>query len=549
MFLHLRERRKAPICKMEDENVLNGGVLSSVPNLSLGSFLLNCLQQRENAIAQVDELSGEIQSFQQILAKSIRVAETMRELGIRPGDIIGISSENNLDYCLPVLASLYIGAACAPYNPAYTEGELIHSMGISRPRMVFASALTISRVISAAEKIDSVRDIVLIGRLTPGPLSCNIRRVSDFIFASSKSGNASFIPAVVDPESTCVILSSSGTTGLPKGVELSNKNFMHFLHCALDGSLPDPEGQQNILGLLPFYHGYGYALLCMGIMRGNKLIILPRFEEELFLKCVQKYKITTLYVVPPLMVFLGKHPIVDKYDLSHVKTIVCGAAPLSKDVQEAVSARLGVKDIRQGYGMTETSILSTSFVDGVPVKMGSSGRVVKGLAAKVVDVETGKSLPRNKEGEICFKGNMVMKGYRNNPDATNSTIDKDGWLHTGDIGYFDKDGDLFVVDRLKELIKYKGFQVAPAELEAILYTHQAVRDACVVGKQDDTSGEVPVAFVVLQPNFKVSEKDIMEYVNGRVSSQKKLRGGVRFVSEIPRNPSGKLLRRVLRSKL
>lgn len=500
-------------------------------------------------MAQVDIATGETQTFPEILAKSIAIALHMEELGIRPGDVVGISSENNLDYCLPVLATFYLGAVCAPLNPAYTEGELCHTMSISRPRMIFASALTIEKVIAATRKLDSVRDIVLIGRKSPGPLSCSVRRLSDFLLAASRRSNT-LIPASVDAEKdTCLILCSSGTTGLPKGVELTHRNFINFVQVATVSGLPLKDGQENLMGLLPFYHGYGFGLLAISIQRGDRVIVMPNFEEDLFLRCIQDYKISILFVVPPLMVFLGKHPLVDKYDLSSVRTIICGAAPLSKEAQDAVAKRLGVSDIRQGYGMTETCVLATSCQGQEVLKMGSSGGVIQGMSAKVVDVETGKSLPRNKEGEICFKGSMIMKGYRNNTEATESTIDKDGWLHTGDIGYFDSDGHLFVVDRLKELIKYKGFQVAPAELEAILFTNKAVRDACVVGKQDEMSGEVPVAFVVLQPNVKCSEKEIIDYVNERVSAQKRLRGGVRFVSEIPRNPSGKLLRRVLRSKL
>lgn len=539
---------------MDDDNVLRGKSLPPVPQISIGEYLLNHLKQKGDDVAQVDVVTGETQTFPQILAKSIRAAQYMLGLGIRPGDVVGISSENSLDFCIPVLAAFYNGASCAPFNPAYTEGELDHTMSISRPRIVFASALTIQRVIKAAENIDSIRDIVLIGCGDPGPLPYNIRRLSDFLTSSQYSSSA-FVPARVNHEKdTCLILCSSGTTGLPKGVELTHRNFLTFINVCLDGGLPKPRGDntsENLLGLLPFYHGYGFALLSIAIARGDQVIVFPRFEEELFLRAVQDYKIATLYVVPPLMVFLAKHPVVEKYDLSHVQTIICGAAPLSKDTQNAVSKRIGVKDIRQGYGMTETSVLATSIEEhqAQRVKMGSSGRVVKGMMAKVVDVETGKSLPRNKEGEICFKGHMIMKGYRNNKKATLETVDKDGWLHTGDIGYFDDEGDIFVVDRIKELIKYKGFQVAPAELEAVLYTNKAVRDACVVGKKDEISGEIPVAFVVLQPNVKITEKELVDYVNGRVSAQKKLRGGIKFVPEIPRNPSGKLLRRLLRSKL
>lgn len=214
------------------------------------------------------------------------------------------------------------------------------------------------------------------------------------------------------------------------------------------------------------------------------------------------------------MVFLAKSPLVSEYDLSSVKVIWSGAAPLSKEIEDAVKSRIGVPIVRQGYGMTEGSLSFAGQTDNNH-KSGSVGVLRTGVWGRVVDVDTGKSLKAFEKGELLFKGSCLMKGYINDIDATKNTIDEDGWLHSGDIGYYDNDGELFIVDRLKELIKYKGFQVPPAELEALLLQHPDVRDAGVIGILDDGAGELPLAFVVKQSHSDVTEKDIINFIAGK----------------------------------
>lgn len=261
----------------------------------------------------------------------------------------------------------------------------------------------------------------------------------------------------------------------------------------------------------------------------------------------QKYRVMVAFMVPPLMVFLAKHPIVDKYDLSSLVMLLSGAAPLSKETEDAIKARIGIPTIRQGYGLSEATLSLTTQSDD-KCKPGSVGVLRKGLYAKVIDPETGNSLGANQRGELCFKGNCIMKGYIGDKKSTDAMIEN-GWLHTGDIGFFDDDLEFFIVDRIKELIKYKAFQVPPAEIEALLLTHQKVKDVAVVGKPDELAGELPFAFVVKQEGADLTEQDVMDFVASNASSPKKLRGGVKFVNEIPKNASGKILRRVLREML
>jgi acyl-CoA synthetase (AMP-forming)/AMP-acid ligase II len=308
--------------------------------------------------------------------------------------------------------------------------------------------------------------------------------------------------------------------------------------CALDIG----EGD-SILGVLPFFHIYGMVVIMnLGLYRGATIVTMPRFDLEQCLQIMQQYGVTFANVVPPIVLAFAKSPLVDKYDLSRLHTVFSGAAPLSESVATAASTRLGCRVV-QGYGLTETSpVTHATRVDAAPVKAAGIGPPVPNTEAKVVDVVTREELGPRQEGEICIRGPQVMKGYLNRPDATAAMLDADGWLHTGDIGYADEDGCFFIVDRLKELIKYKGMQIAPAELEAALLSHPAVADAAVIPIPNEECGEVPKAFVVLKGDATPDE--IMSYVAEQVAPYKKLRA-LEVIDQIPKSLSGKILRRVL----
>jgi len=337
---------------------------------------------------------------------------------------------------------------------------------------------------------------------------------------------------------------SSGTTGLPKGVMLTHYNLIANLR-QMDGLEYFHQGD-TLLCVLPLFHIYGLVVvLNMGLHQGATIVTMPRFDLEQFLSLIQKYRVTLSHIVPPIVLQLVRNPMVENYDLSSLKMIFSGAAPLGAELTRECMQRVGCS-IRQGYGMTETSpVTHSSPPNPDDMKLGSVGTAAPNTECKLVDPASNEELGPNQEGELWVRGPQVMKGYLNNPEATARTIDGDGWLHTGDIGYADEDGHFFIVDRVKELIKYKGFQVAPAELEAILLSHPAVADAAVIPCVDEEAGEVPKAFVVLKG--EASAEEIMAFIAERVAPHKKIRY-LEFIPQIPKSASGKILRRVLVEK-
>jgi acyl-CoA synthetase (AMP-forming)/AMP-acid ligase II len=331
---------------------------------------------------------------------------------------------------------------------------------------------------------------------------------------------------------------SSGTTGLPKGVMLTHRNLVANL-VQVDAALP-VKPDDVLIAVLPFFHIYGQTVIMnLGLRSGAQIVTMPRFDLDEFLRLIAERRVTQAYVVPPIALALAKHPAVDGADLSSVDLVMSGAAPLGAELARQVSERVGCP-VMQGYGMTEASPV-THLVPPAEseIRGGKIGVPLADTECRVVDPGTGADVER---GELWIRGPQVMKGYLNNPEATEETIDSDGWLHTGDVAAVDADGVFEIVDRLKELIKYKGFQVPPAELEALLLTHPEVSDAAVVGVPDQEAGELPKAFVVASD--AVGDEDIMEFVAGQVSPQKRVRLLER-VEEIPKSPSGKILRRVL----
>lgn len=354
--------------------------------------------------------------------------------------------------------------------------------------------------------------------------------------------------------------------GLPKGVQLTHANLMvlnqtsSMMREILKMTYDEP---MKSIAIGPWSHSMGFMSAFLGACSiESSLTILDQFEPKLFLSCIevrllkfphsfefnhiftQKYRINAITVSPPILVFFTKSPLFDDYDLSSLREIFCGSALITKELDEAVKARFKDRvSIRQVYGMTETTTgVTTSFMGG---PAGCVGSIVKGMKGKVID-ENGKSLGPNQTGELCFKGPRIMKGYLENEAATKETIDENGWLHTGDIGYYDEDFIFFIVDRKKELIKYNAFQVPPAEIELLLQNHPKLKDAGVIGIPDERTGEKAFAFVVPRPATTVSKEEIFDYVRKNLSKPKHLHGGIKFIDEIPRNPSGKVLRRELK---
>ena len=351
----------------------------------------------------------------------------------------------------------------------------------------------------------------------------------------------------IDPAVDVALLPySSGTSGLPKGVLLTHRACVANVlqqHAAFAVG----EGDRS-LAVAPFFHATGFGVVANGALHGGAtLVTMPRFEVEPFLGLIQQHRITTMVVVPPIVLALAKHPAVDRYDLSSLKWVGCGAAPLGAELQQACARRLG-RPVLQGYGMTELTAAAAIWPLDRTVTPGAAGMLLPGVQARLVDPVSGADLGVGDAGELWLRGPATMAGYWRNPEATAATIDVDGWVHTGDIARLDADGALFVVDRVKELIKVKGFQVAPAELEAVLRTHPGITEAAVVPVPDERAGEVPRAYVVRAGSAgSLSAEEVMAYVAERVAPHKRVRE-VEFIDAIPTSPAGKTLRRLLRPR-
>jgi acyl-CoA synthetase (AMP-forming)/AMP-acid ligase II len=425
--------------------------------------------------------------------------------------------------------ALASGCTVTTINPLATAYELAGQLKDSRARYLIASPQVLASAQQGAEWSEVVEEVFVFG---------DAAGVRPFDVLLTEDGPWPTVDIDVH-EDIALLPYSSGTTGLPKGVMLTHHNLVSNRFQAEGFDLVDPE--DTAVAFLPFFHMYGlYLFLIYGPSIGLTTVTMPRFDLAHYLQLLQEHRSQTAYVVPPVVIALAHHPLVEQYDLSHLKTLLTAAAPAGADLCAAVEGRLGCS-VTQAYGMTELSPASHACPRGA-FRIGAGGVPIRNTEAKVVSIETGADLGPHERGEVWVRGPQVMKGYLNRPDATESTITPDGWLKTGDIGYYDEDGYFFFVDRLKELIKYKAYQVAPAELEALLLTHPGVSDAAVIGVPDEEAGELPKAYIV--PRAEVTAEEIMTFVAERVAPYKKIRL-LEFTDQIPKSASGKILRRVL----
>ncbi|KAJ3023145.1 UNVERIFIED_CONTAM: hypothetical protein HDU68_008753 [Siphonaria sp. JEL0065] len=531
---------------------------SSFPDISIPdnediyTNIFSCHHQNTNP-ALIDAPTGTKITYKDLAASISQLSASLSaSLHLQKSDVICIISPNNIQYPIVVHAIVKAGGIVSPVNSGYKRKEILYQVRDSGARFLVVDGGSLEIAVDVARQVGIPMDRVV---LFDGGLEGKegFQTVSGLIRVGRK---LKVVVADRDdirdrPSYLCY---SSGTTGLPKGVLTTQLNVIANLQQFLRYNERTYETIPNAdvwSAVLPFYHIYGLIVsLHVGFKLGIAVVVFPRFEFKQFLEGLVKYGVTSAHVVPPIVVAMGKHPLVDQYSFPKLRGLNCGAAPLAPEVSRLVEKRIGVRT-RQGFGLTETSPLCFM----CPLSMSkehptSCGLLLASMRAKIVDVETGLELSVGREGELLVQGPNVMKGYHNNSKATSDTIDKNGWLRTGDIAKVDDNGLFYIVDRLKELIKCKGFQVAPAELEGLLLEHEAIADAAVIGVPDERAGEVPRAFIVLKAdsNSACTATDIEQFVSERVADHKRLRGGVAFVSAIPKSPSGKILRRVLRSQ-
>ncbi len=502
-----------------------------IPSTPITEYVLRPVASNGDHPALIDGVSGRTLTFSELETAIHRLAGGLTAKGYGAGSTVGLMAPNVPEYAVVFHGVSVAGGTVTTINPTYGAEEIRFQLNDSKASLLVTIADFVETAKEAIVGTD-VKEIVVIGDAAPGTAS-----LSDF--------DADPMAQVeVDIHSQVVVLPySSGTTGLPKGVMLSH----HNLVANLAQSSPVLQYGENevALAVLPFFHIYGMQVLMNGLLaEGVTVVTMPRFDMEQALSLIQQHKVTQFYAVPPIVLGLAKHPAVDQFDLSSLRKIFCGAAPLGGELAEEASERIGCA-IVQGYGMTELSPISHATA-GEDFKSGSSGITVPNTESRIIDPD-GNDVAVGEEGELLVRGPQVMVGYLNNEQATAETIDSDGWLHTGDVARIDSDGHMFIVDRVKELIKYKGFQVPPAELEALLVTHPAVADVAVIGVADVEAGELPKAFVVLQPDQEVSAEELQAFVAGHVATYKQIRI-VEFTDEIPKSASGKILRRFLRDQ-
>jgi acyl-CoA synthetase (AMP-forming)/AMP-acid ligase II len=500
-----------------------------IPDISLATFFRDAVTPRANDVAVLDGPTGRSYTFRQVLDLSASVANGLVARGIAPGDRVAFIVPNLPEVALAYHGTIAAGAVAMMVNPLATREELVKYFAVGSPRLAITAAPLVESIRAVAPELP----VIAFGD-APGSEP----------FTALLGGSTTPPAVAISPDAVAVMPYSSGTTGFPKGVMLTHRNIIAqclAIESVAHGDVIIPGAA--VMAVLPFFHIYGImAFLTYGLMHGAKLVTMPRFDLQQYIELARRHEVPLLHVVPPILLGLAKYP--GELQLPHVRAAICGAAPLSAELAAEFMQRTGAM-VYQVYGMTEVSgATHLASRDPAHSKPGTIGSLIGNAEARVVSTETGADVAPGEHGEIWVRGPFVMKGYFEDPDATAHTIDGDGWLHTGDIGYVDGDGDFWVVDRVKELIKYKGLQVAPAEVEAVLLQHPAIADCAVYPQPDDEAGEIPKAAVVLKRDAKATADELLQFVQARVSPHKRVRA-LRFVDAIPKSASGKILRRVL----
>lgn len=505
----------------------------AIPDLTLPEFILARAQTRDQRSALVDATTGRVVTYGELAIDVRRVGAGLAAHGVRPGDVVALCAANSIEFVVTWYAASVIGAIVTTLNPILTGDEMTQLLRQSGARWLVTSAELFEAKLSRCASAAGVRHTVVFGCGDRTPVGAfPFQGLYDTVPGAASAGaghrEVAFMPF------------SSGTSGFPKSVVLTHRNLVASLCQMLP--VQGVTADDVVVAVLPLYHLFAFQVtLNLSLTQGATVVLLRRYELDAFLSTVQEFSVTRAELVPPILYALAKSDRVEDFDLSSLRVLMVGAAPLDEKLARACATRLGCR-VKQGYGMTELGGCSHIAPDEGPDKPDSIGPMLPGVDCRVIDAATGADVGHGEPGELLVRCAAAMDRYHDNPTATAMAIDLEGWLHTGDIVTVDDDGWFRVTGRIKELIKYKGFQVAPAELEGLLLTHPAVADIAVVPSPDEIAGEVPKAFVVLRA--AASAEELMGWVGERVAPYKRIRR-MEFIDAIPRSPAGKILRRIL----
>ncbi len=521
-----------------------------IPSTSVFDFLFGDIAEADlDEPAFIDSRDGSETSYRSLIEQIELVAGSLAHRGVAVGDVVALHCPNVPAFGAVFHGILRAGATATTVNSLFTGDEIAKQLRDSGATMLFTVSPLMEAAKAGAAQVGMDDDhVVVLDGVEGHP------NLLDLFADGAAPPEVRF-----DADTHLAVLPySSGTTGVPKGVMLTHRNLV--ANVCQSRPMITVRGHDRLLAVLPFFHIYGMTvLLNAALYNRGCLVTMPRFDLQDFLRTVSEFRCTYLFIAPPIAVALAKHPMVDDYDLGSVDTVFSGAAALDAQLGNMVAKRLGCK-VKQGYGMSEMSPVSHAHRPDVEAPLDSVGVTIPNMTCKIVEPGTDDEVDYPREGEVDDQGGPrlsepgelwcagpnVMVGYLRNEQATHDSVDSEGFLHTGDIARIDADGNVYIVDRLKELIKYKGYQVAPAELEALLLTNPGVADAAVVGVRDADGEEVPKAFVVRQEGADLSDQDVMDFVAERVAPYKKVRQ-VQFIEEVPKSTAGKILRKDLRS--
>ncbi|KAM3306892.1 4-coumarate-CoA ligase-like 9 [Capsicum chacoense] len=497
--------------------------------LSAASYALSLQQNTSpwpDATAFIDSFTGRRISFFDFQQRVVCLASSIQKMyRLSKNDVAFVISPNSAQVPVLYFSLLYLGVVICPANSLSTEYELSRQIKLTKPVIAFATSRNF-------QKLPKLKHPAVL--------------IDSPEFESMMTNRGLKLESVeVNQSDLAAIMYSSGTTGEVKGVKLTHRNFIAII-ANYHAQRKKRVSPAVVLYTVPFFHVFGFHCVLKSVALTETVVVMERFDMKKMLKTVEDFRVTQLLAAPPIVVVMAKGSVTDDYDLSSLENVGSGGAPLGKEVMQSFADKFPKTILYQGYGLTETS--GATFRAATTEEMlhqGSVGRLLANSEAKIVDPDTGIGLPPGEQGELWFKSPTIMQGYIGDPKATAETLMPGGWLRTGDLCYIDHQGYLFVVDRLKELIKYKGYQVAPAELEQLLQSHPEILDAAVIPYPDEEAGQLPMAFVVRRPQSTLDKEQVIDFISKQVAPYKKIRR-VAFVSSIPKGPSGKILRKELK---